>query len=66
MMRGLRLSKERWPFASADSTNVARNFKNKGKRQCPRVMADRIDSIQTPLRFTLEMRMETTDETKVG
>lgn len=55
MMRGLKLSKERWPFASADSTNVARNFKNKGREKCPKEMCDRIDSIQTPLRFTLDL-----------
>lgn len=55
MMRGLKLSKERWPFASADSTNVARNFKNKGREKCPRGMCDRIDSIQTPLKFSKEL-----------
>jgi len=55
MLRGLKLSKERWPFASADSTNVARNFKNKGKEKCPKAMIDRIDSVQTPLRFSLEL-----------
>lgn len=57
MMRGLKLSKERWPFASADSTNVARNFKNKGREKCPKEMCDRIDSFQTPLKFTTEINM---------
>jgi len=56
MMRGLRLCKERWPFASADSTNVARNHKNKGRRQCPKAMAERIDAVQTPLIFSLEIQ----------
>jgi hypothetical protein len=51
MMRGLKLSGMRWPFASADSTNVARNFKNKGKEKCPKEMVERIDSKQVPMRF---------------
>jgi len=53
MMRGLKLSKKHWPFASADSTNVARNFKNKGRAQCPKEMTDKIDARQTPLRWVL-------------
>ena len=57
MMRGLRLSKERWPFASADSTNVARNFKNKGREKCPLEMINRIDKVQTPLRYTNEIHV---------
>lgn len=32
-----------WPFASADSTNVARNFKNKGRRVSAEGMAKRLD-----------------------
>ena len=56
MMRGLKLSKERWPFASSDSTNVARNFKDKKNPKCPKQMCDRIDAIQTPLRFTLDLK----------
>ena len=46
MMRGLSLCGDVWPFASADSTNVARNFKNIGQQVCPERMARRIDSIQ--------------------
>lgn len=46
MLRGLSLSGDRWPFASADSVNVARNFKNKGAEQCPERMARRIDGVQ--------------------
>tara|TARA_R110000822_G_scaffold12802_4_gene45991 strand:+ start:523 stop:1185 length:663 start_codon:yes stop_codon:yes gene_type:complete len=55
MMRGLSLSKERWPFASADSTNVARNHKNRNNKKCPKAMCERIDSVQTPLVFTLTL-----------
>lgn len=51
MMRGLKLSKRHWPFASADSTNVARHFKEL-KSQCPKEMSDRIDSVQPPIKFT--------------
>lgn len=51
MMRGLRISNGRWPFASADSTNIARNFKNKGRVKCPEEMAKVIDSVQTPYTF---------------
>jgi len=54
MMRGLSVCGKRWPFASADSTNVARNFKNKGKEKCPKSMAETIDARQSPLRFRRE------------
>lgn len=50
MMRGLALAGDRWPFASADSVNVARNFKD--ARICPERMARRIDSIQCPAAWT--------------
>lgn len=46
MLRGLAVCGDRWPFASADSTNVARNFKNKGAEVDPERMALRIDAIQ--------------------
>lgn len=52
MMRGLSICGDKWPFASADSTNVARNFKNHGNEVCPERMARRIDSIQCPIRWT--------------
>jgi hypothetical protein len=45
-----------WPFASADSTNVARNHagNNQGRRpRSPRLMADEIDARQTPPRWTI-------------
>jgi hypothetical protein len=51
MMRGLSVSGKRWPFASADSTNIARNFKNRGAEKCPKEMATRIDAVQCPLRW---------------
>ena len=54
MMRGLSLCGDAWPFASADSTNVARNFKNKGSETCPERMARRIDSMQCPIRWDLK------------
>ena len=54
MMRGLRLSGKRWPFASADSTNIARNHNGskRSPRKCTKEMADRIDSVQCPLKFS--------------
>jgi len=44
MMRGLSLSDGRWPFASADSVNVARNYKSNGRE--PEIMAREIDGVQ--------------------
>lgn len=51
MLRGLSLSGDRWPFASADSVNVARNFKD--QKTCPEFMARRIDAVQTPVQWKL-------------
>lgn len=51
MLRGLALAGDRWPFASADSVNVARNFKD--SRTCPERMARRIDSVQSPIRWEI-------------
>jgi hypothetical protein len=53
MLRGLSQSGKRWPFASADSTNVARNFKNPGRRKCPAEMARKIDEVQTPIKLLM-------------
>jgi hypothetical protein len=47
MLRGLDLCGDRWPFASADSVNVARNFKC--RRMCPERMARVIDARQSPI-----------------
>lgn len=49
MLRGLALCGDRWPFASADSVNVARNFKD--SKADPERMARNIDSIQCPTRW---------------
>ena len=51
MLRGLALCGDRWPFASADSVNVARNFKDTST--CPERMARRIDAVQCPIRWNL-------------
>lgn len=51
MLRGLAMCGDVWPFASADSTNVARNFKNIGAAVCPERMARRIDAVQCPVRW---------------
>ncbi len=47
MLRGLALCGDKWPFASADSVNVARNFKD--GPVCPERMARRIDAVQCPI-----------------
>jgi len=51
VLRGLALSGKRWPFASADSVNVARNFKNGDDH--PEYMARVIDAVQCPLLWKL-------------
>jgi hypothetical protein len=50
LLRGLDLAGDRWPFASADSTNVARNFKS--SQVCPERMARRLDAVQTPVSWS--------------
>jgi hypothetical protein len=50
MLRGLALRGERWPFASADSVNVARNYKDTGNS--PEQMARRIDGVQCPIKWS--------------
>jgi hypothetical protein len=50
MLRGMQLSGRQWPFASADSTDIAQNHHLKHK--CARSMADRWDALQTPARWT--------------
>jgi hypothetical protein len=52
MLRGLDLAGDRWPFASADSVNVARNFRR--NRICPERMARRIDAAQSPIGWTVQ------------
>lgn len=50
MLRGMAVSGKRWPFASVDSVNVARNFKD--SNSCPEAMARVIDAVQCPVRWT--------------
>jgi len=50
MLRGLAMAGDRWPFSSADSVNVARNFKDSNTD--PERMSRRIDAIQCPIRWT--------------
>lgn len=50
MLRGMAVSGKRWPFASVDSVNVARNFKD--TRSCPEAMARVIDAVQCPVKWT--------------
>lgn len=57
MMRGLSLCGDIYPFSSADSTNVARNFKDKNK--CPEKMARKIDSLQTPTHWNIVAEQQT-------
>jgi hypothetical protein len=52
MMRGLSLCGDQWPFASADSVNVARNHKDAAT--CPERMARRIDAIQCPIKWHMK------------
>lgn len=56
-LRCLSLCGDRWPFASADSVNVALNFKGSKSRGqspvCPERMARVIDSRQSPIRWNL-------------
>lgn len=49
MMRGMAVGGKRWPFASVDSVNVARNFKD--TNSCPEAMARFLDGVQCPVRW---------------
>lgn len=48
-LRMLGMTGERWPLASADSTNVAKNWKRDGC--CAERKASAIDAVQTPLQW---------------
>lgn len=50
MLRGMSVAGKRWPFASVDSANVARNWSSSG--QCPEAMARTIDAVQCPVKWT--------------
>ncbi len=49
MLRGMAVAGKRWPFASVDSVNVARNFNS--SNQCPEAMARVIDAVQCPIKW---------------
>ena len=57
MMRGLSLCGDRWPFASADSVNVGRNYKD--SKTCPERMARNIDKVQCPINWKRQPEQET-------
>jgi len=63
MLRGLVLAGDKWPFASADSCNVALNFKGDSRREnsptCPERMARAIDGRQCPIKWNLRPEQET-------
>jgi len=52
MLRGMAVAGKRWPFASVDSVNVARNFKDMDT--CPEAMARVIDAVQCPVKWKTE------------
>jgi hypothetical protein len=56
MLRGLAMCGDRWPFASADSVNVARNFKDTDTD--PERMARRIDAIQCPVKWAVRAQQK--------
>ena len=63
MMRGLKVAGKRWPFASADSTNIARNHGSHAIKKCTKEMAERIDAIQCPLKLEKQtLKPEDTDQ----
>lgn len=61
MLRGLALAGSRYPFASADSTNIARNHNGNNTRNTPRKdvngMADRLDARQCPALWVPEPQL---------
>lgn len=52
MLRGMALSGKQYPFASVDSTDIARNHHL--KHNSPRMMADRWDGSQCPSKWNLK------------
>ena len=52
MLRGMACSGKRWPFASVDSTDIARNHHLPHKN--PRMMADKWDGQQCPSTWTIQ------------
>jgi len=58
-MRMLGQAGNRWPLASADSTNIARNHSQTIWH--PEEMAERIDAVQTPRRYKASNQMDLID-----
>ena len=56
MLRGLAMAGDKYPFASADSANVARHHNE--MNMCPERMARRIDAVQCPSFWTLRYEQE--------
>ena len=50
MLRGMQCAGMRWPFASVDSTDIARNHAR--KQNSARAMADRWDAMQCPAKWS--------------
>lgn len=64
MLRGMQVAGERWPFASLDSTDIARNHNR--PHNSPRAMADRWDAMQCPMKWEPRPeQMELIDEMSV-
>lgn len=55
-MRMLGRCGDKWPLASADSTNIARNYASRG--ELPEVMAQRIDAIQPDRKWKPDSQLE--------
>lgn len=51
MLRGMQLAGKRWPFASVDSTDIARNHNR--PQNTPELMADRWDAVQCPAHWQM-------------
>lgn len=52
MLRGIGVIGKRWPFASADSANVARNYRR--NNVSAKSMVEAIDSIQSPVQWKIK------------
>lgn len=50
MLRGMQMSRHRWPFFSVDSTDIARNH---NRHSQPKIRAEMWDSTQCPARFVM-------------
>lgn len=54
MLRGMQTCGKRWPFASADSTDIGRNHNR--PQNSPRKIADRWDAVQCPATWRIGAR----------